>query len=149
MKIERLVNVAGVIGLIASLIFVGLELRQSQRIALASQIQARAQMNVDRMIASLEGNLDELRLLTPSSFEYTELTDEEKLIADTLQRWRFAMLENNFTQYQMGLFSEEYWVQTEQRIESFYNICELRDVIGEQTASFQRYLDSLPDKCVE
>ena len=51
MKIERFVNVAGVIGLIASLLFVGLELRQSQRIALASQIQARAQMNVDRMIA--------------------------------------------------------------------------------------------------
>ena len=149
MKIERFVNVAGVIGLIASLLFVGLELRQSQRIALASQIQARAQMNVDRMIASLEGNLDALRLFTPSSFDYTELTDEEKLIADTLQRWRFAMLENNFTQYQMGLFSEEYWVQTEKRIESFYNICELRGVIGEQTASFQRYLDSLPDKCVE
>ena len=81
------------IGLIASLIFVGLELRQSQRIGLASQIQARAQMNVDRMIASLEGNLDALLLFTPNSFDYTELTDEEKLIADTLQRWRFAMLE--------------------------------------------------------
>ena len=37
-----MLNILGVAGVTASLIFVGLELRQSQRIALVSQIQERS-----------------------------------------------------------------------------------------------------------
>ena len=38
------INFLGVIGVIGSLIFVGLEMRQSQRIALAAQNTARTEM---------------------------------------------------------------------------------------------------------
>ena len=40
---ERALNVVGVLSVVGSLIFVGLELRQSQRIALAGQVQARTE----------------------------------------------------------------------------------------------------------
>ena len=45
-KYSDLFQIVGVIGLIASLIFVGLELRQSHKIALAAQQQARASMQL-------------------------------------------------------------------------------------------------------
>ena len=35
-------NFIGVVGVIGSLIFVGLELRQTQKIAIAAQVQSRA-----------------------------------------------------------------------------------------------------------
>ena len=42
-KYSHLFQIVGVIGLIASLIFVGLELRQTQKIALNTQNQARTE----------------------------------------------------------------------------------------------------------
>ena len=44
-----LTNLLGTIGVIGSLIFVGLELQQSQRIALAGQQQARTELNSSRL----------------------------------------------------------------------------------------------------
>jgi hypothetical protein len=47
-------NFLGVIGVIGSLIFVGLELRQTQKIALGNQIQQRANMQADFFLANLQ-----------------------------------------------------------------------------------------------
>ena len=47
MNFDKSINAVGAIGLIGSLIFVGLELRQSQRIALGGQAQARAALASD------------------------------------------------------------------------------------------------------
>ena len=46
------------LGLLGGLVFVGAEMQQSQRIALAAQVQARAEMQTDRLLASIEGNID-------------------------------------------------------------------------------------------
>ena len=43
----RVINSLGIAGIIGSLVFVGLELRQSQRIALAAQQQERAALITD------------------------------------------------------------------------------------------------------
>ena len=48
-------NFLGVVGVIGSLIFVGLELRQTQQIALGTQIQQRANMQADFLLANLQG----------------------------------------------------------------------------------------------
>tara|TARA_B110000438_G_C15600792_1_gene557883 strand:+ start:201 stop:386 length:186 start_codon:yes stop_codon:yes gene_type:complete len=51
--IDALIQLVAMIGIIGSLIFVGLEMRQSQRIALVSQIQARSyavQASIDPFI---------------------------------------------------------------------------------------------------
>ena len=39
--IQGLIQLLGMVGIIGSLIFVGLEMRQTQRIAIAAQIQER------------------------------------------------------------------------------------------------------------
>ena len=141
------IQLIGMLGVLGGLVFVGLEMQLSQRIALAGQVQARTQMNVDRLLSPLEGNIDALRLWSPDNFSYNLLNEEEKLIATTIHQWRFNMLENNFTQYQMGLFAEDYWKEAQERIELFYNVCELRFAVGKRVESFQDYLDGIPDRC--
>ena len=95
----------------------------------------------------MEGNLDALRLWAPESFSFELLNEDEKLIAVAIHQWRFNMLENNFTQYQMGLFAEDYWKEAQHRIELYYNACDLRFAVGERVRSFQDYLDTIPDRC--
>ena len=57
-SIENLIQLLAMIGIIGSLIFVGLEMRQSQIIALAAQSQARASMLLERVGVYTEANLD-------------------------------------------------------------------------------------------
>ena len=51
-------NFLGVVGVIGSLIFVGLELRQSQKIALAAQQQARTAMMYSNIVAHTQSGLE-------------------------------------------------------------------------------------------
>jgi hypothetical protein len=46
-----LANFLGTMGVIDSLVFVGIELRQTQTIAIAGQIQERVKMETDRDLA--------------------------------------------------------------------------------------------------
>ena len=70
--IKGLIQLFGMVGIIGSLIFVGLEMQQSQRIAFASQQQERAAITVDMINASMRltliSNLPTLtRILITSS----------------------------------------------------------------------------------
>ena len=146
--VQDLVQFLGMIGIIGSLIFVGLQMQQTQQIAIAGQVQARAEMGVNRILNGLEGNLDANRLFNYANFDYEELNEEEKLIARNMHNWIGVMVENNFSQYQMGLFADDYWEQQERRILNWWNRCDLRSS-GGRIRSFQNYLDSLPDECAE
>ena len=52
--INTMMQLLGLIGVAASLIFVGLELRQSQQIAIAGQVQARNQAFLDLYTTTME-----------------------------------------------------------------------------------------------
>ena len=107
-------------------------------------------MQTDRLLSSIEGNIDGYTLFTDTNYSFTALTEEEKQVAILLHQWKGVMLENNLYQYRTGLFAEEYWRQTSNRIASWYNNCELRPNIDAQyVESFVSYLRSLPDKCAE
>ena len=142
------VQLLGMLGVLGGLVFVGLEMQQTQRIAVAGQVQARAEMAVERILAPIEGNMDFARLQNTNNLDYENLSDYEKLVATQIHAWRRVMLENNFYQYEAGLFAEDYWEQSKARIQNWWNNCELRPT-GQQVASFQEYLNSLPDNCAD
>ena len=147
-SLDTWIQLLGMVGLLGGLVFVGAELRQSQRIALAAQVQARAEMQTDRLLSSIEGNIDGYILFSNANFNFNDLSEGEKQVATLLHRWKGVMLENNLYQYRTGLFAEEYWTQTRERIENWYNTCELRPNIDAQyVESFVEYLRSLPDEC--
>ena len=142
------IQLIGMLSIVGSLIFVGLEMRQTQQIAIAGQVQARAQMQVGRLLTGLEGNLDIYRIWNTNNYEYEDLNEDEKLVAGAIHAWKQAMLENNFFQYSVGLFAEDYWEQTKGRIQNWYDQCELRPA-GQSVSSFQEHLNSLPDNCTQ
>ena len=146
--VQDVIQFLGMIGIIGSLIFVGLQMQQTQQIAIAGQVQARAEMRLNRILNGLEGNLNANRLFNYANFDYEKLNEEEKLIARNMHNWIGIMVENNYSQYQMGLFADDYWEQQERRILNWWNRCDLRSS-GERVRSFQNYLDSLPDECTK
>ena len=147
-SLDTWIQLLGMLGLLGGLVFVGLEMQQSQRIALAAQVQARAEMQTDRLLSSIEGNLDGYILFSDANFNFDELSEERKQVAILLHQWKGVMLENNLYQYRTGLFAEEYWTQTSGRIANWYNNCELRPNLDAQYVdSFVEYLRTLPDDC--
>ncbi len=57
-QIDALIQLLAMAGIIGSLIFVGLEMRQSQRIAIAAQIQARSNTMVEALATYTEAGID-------------------------------------------------------------------------------------------
>ena len=74
--IEDFIQGLGMVGIIGSLIFVGLEMQQSQRIAVASQQQERAAITVEMINAIYEVDVDFQSTYVDKDFDY-ELSTEE------------------------------------------------------------------------
>ena len=130
-------NFLGTIGVIGSLIFVGLELRQSHTIALAGQIQARNQMASNFILAPLQGNLNVLDEWGGAE----DLTQEEK-IRNSIIAHRALTTTNAWQQYQLGLLSYESWELAERRMSEGWNNCKNRALIATQfTVSLQDYAE--------
>ena len=119
----------GTLGVIASLIFVGLELRQNQQIAIAGQIQERFNTQAQMLLSPLQDNRDMRRIMTVglSDIEYS-MTEDERLAYMQLNRWRIASTVNIFTQYQMGMLPEGTFEQVFPAITSMYENCSLRSL---------------------
>ena len=116
-------NFLGVIGIIGSLLFVGLELRQSHRIALADQIQSRNAMLSNFIIAPLNGSATALRMWGEQG---SDLTEEEQLVRSQITRHRILTLTNAWQQYELGLLSLEAWQQAESRARGIWDNCSTR-----------------------
>ena len=73
------VQLLGMLGVLGGLIFVGLEMRQSQIIAIGNQVQARADTQITLMTTPLDGDQRLLPLLSFASIpNESDLSEEEK-----------------------------------------------------------------------
>ena len=114
-------NFLGVVGVIGSLIFVGLELQQTQKIAIAGQVQARAEMHANRSIALIQG---EAELMSPNQiFTKTQsaasMNPKIEVLRSAQIGWNIAIMTNTFYQYSVGLLTEEQFVVARKRMISF------------------------------
>ena len=142
------IQLLGMLGVLGGLIFVGLEMRQNYEIALGNQHQGRTELRAALLMSPLEGNIDAVKV---EFLDWGEQTEEQKQITIQIQRFRWALLENLFFQYNLGLISEGVWRQTEGNIRRYYDRCELRDAItlSLSNPAFQEYVNSFPDKCAD
>ena len=151
MNIEKLINVIAVLGVIASLIFVGLELRQSQRIALGVAAQARLDALAAPRLAALQTAPNAFKVPSGSiSYqEYDKLNNDEKSI------WRLRIgvgalnLQYAWMQNELGLMPEVLWLQAEERASGGWANCLVRPTfISQLTIDFQAYLETkVPTVC--
>jgi hypothetical protein len=149
MNIEKISNILGVASVIASLIFVGLELQQSQLIALAGQQQARTELNSNKLLTELELIGEIGPTAVTGGIEWEQMDAQQKVIREQIQRWYWMINENNFFQNEMGLLSEDIWMQVDRYIIGRYSECHLRHIYnaGGRYQPLVDYVNSLPDPC--
>ena len=140
-SLDTWIQLLGMIGLLGGLVFVGLELQQSQRIAVATQIQGRNQMMSNYLLAPIEGQLSAVSLRAPRPHE--ELSENELLIREQLVLHRSLTITNAWQQYSLGLLTDNAWNVPAERARNMYNYCPEREwIIASFTPSLVEYAES-------
>tara|TARA_B100001029_G_C14939267_1_gene382242 strand:+ start:170 stop:628 length:459 start_codon:yes stop_codon:yes gene_type:complete len=143
MIIEKLINAVGVLGVIASLIFVGLELQQSQRIALGTAAQARLDALAAPRLAAIQTAPNAYKISGGqiSEIQYSAMTDDEKIIWRSRTATGALNLQNAWLQNELGLLPPILWEQAEDRALGGWKNCLTRPILsGQLTADFKEYL---------
>ena len=148
------IQLLGMIGVLGGLIFVGLEMRQSQIIAVAGQAQARNQAQLDFELGVLTSENKFSRDIFGrggiNGLNPANLGQEEAQALRHVLNWRAISLQNAFQQYQLGLLPEDVWEQVKSRIKPQWDSCYSRRSLNSVIPSFLEYLESLPaDDCPE
>ena len=153
MKINDIINLFGVLGVIFSLVFVGLELQQSQKIAIAGQVQARAEMLANRSLALMEGEAESMSEIYSRDQSVESTNPKSEVLRSAQIEWNIAVMTNTFYQYSVGLLTEEQFAVARKRMISFKANCQ---VMGDIEAalffaetSFVEFFDKLPNECAE
>ena len=140
-SLDTWIQLLGMVGLLGGLVFVGLELQQSQRIAVATQIQGRNQMMPNYLLAPLEGQLTAVSLRAPRPHE--ELSENELLIREQLVLHRSLTITNAWQQYSLGLLTDDAWNVPAERARNMYNYCPEREwITASFTPSLVKYAES-------
>ena len=146
-SIDTWIQLLGMVGVLGGLVFVGLEMQQSQLIAIGAQQQGRAELRAQILIAPFEGNIDAARV---AFLDWEEMTDDQKLARGMLQQYRWNTLENNFFQNNLGLLSADTWEMTKEYIRDRKSECYLRDFMPAiMNPAFAEFLATFPDECAD
>lgn len=148
-SLGRLGNVIGVLGVIGSLVFVDLELRQSKTIAIAATLQERTNTAVAGFYEFSAAGLDWHSFMLEQKFENDFSKD---LIARrNTSHFSWFLFENDFAQHKLGLLDEEVWKAKKRAFQSFYNYCDLRPLYEARKSwmpdDFTALIAAMPDKC--
>jgi hypothetical protein len=115
-KLNDWLQVVGMFGVIASLVFVGLEMRQTREIAISQIYHARAdseRSNYSEAISS-SAYLSGMAKLSAGSTD--ALTPEENVALVHHFMAQLAIWENDHFQHQNGYLSDEHWTMTKQHM---------------------------------
>ena len=128
------IQLVGMLGVLGGLIFVGLEMQQSQRIAIAGQIQARNDVLMTWAATPLEGNAVLSKIINtywdesgPSDLE--PLTKEEREVALQMARINVFNLRNTYQQYNLEMIPEATFERTMQNLIWIYDTCFFRKMV--------------------
>ena len=144
------IQLLGMLGVIGGLVFVGLEMQQTQRIAIASQVQARNDALMDFFTAPLQGNAEALEFYKFPTPDLETLSEEERNIVGQLTIIRSVSLENAWQQFNLGMIPEETIQATERRMRSMYDNCQIRPLFDSRiSAGFLEYLKSISENACD
>ena len=146
-KLNDWMQVVGIFAVVASLVFVGLQMKQSQEIAIADQYQARAEAAQAMYMSVLESG----QSLESLDIPWEQKSPEERSLQIAVMNWSWTQYDNHYFQYRAGFLDEESWDGLTGRIEELYSFCNGRPVWERNRrffrTSFVEYVESLDDPC--
>ena len=104
-----IVELGSTIAIVASLIFVGFQMKQTQEIALSAAYQARSDTSISIRTTAFESDTLLSALDKSNSGRSAELTSVESVALRYYFYLDMTYLENVHFQYQNGFLSEEQW----------------------------------------
>ena len=123
------IQLLGMTGVLGGLIFVGLEMRQSQQIALAAQQQARTEIFTGIVNSVNESSEVSLYQILKKARENASLTASEEKIAENYALQTVWIFENDFIQYKAGLIDENVWLAKLASVRGIASMCHTRDAV--------------------
>ena len=108
-KVREWLEIVGLFSVVASLVFVGLQLKQSQDIALSQASQARTAMSIETVISTTENPNYISAVAKARSGRRADQTIEEQV---TMSQYAIAVLyslEDQHFQYSNGFVTEDRW----------------------------------------
>jgi hypothetical protein len=143
-------QVVGIFALVGSLIFVGLQMQQTQEIALAEQYQARAEAAQAMMLAQMETG-ESIFMFGGTPRE--EWSPKQQAIDSLVTSWAWTQFDNHFYQYQAGFLDDDAWAGMRRRIKNQYDRCGSRRLWKFHRRflrpSFVAHVEALEDVCTE
>ncbi len=150
-RINDWLQVVGLFGVIGSLVFVGLQMKQTQEIALSAIYQARAAASVEHN-ASVASNPTYLSAITKMfGNAQSSLTAEEKVVLEFAAGNEMTLHENNHFQYQQGFLSEEHWQRSFAEMKCFFELPLNRHLLDAWSyrSSFRKVMDEAREQGID
>ena len=149
-KLNDWLQVLGIFALVASLIFVGLQMRQDREIALSGIYQARAQMTVDINLASTVPEDFVSATAKIYAGDIDAITPEELVTLEYNQAASIVLMENNHYQYESGYLSESHWAKSRRDLYCMLSLPLNRTLLAgwEFRPGFQEVIDEEMDRAV-
>jgi glutathione S-transferase len=143
---KNVAEFVGIAAIVASLVFVGLQLKQSQEIAIANQYQAWAEASLNLFATHIEADY-----ATPGN--RVEITDTLTAGDIAQANWLWTAADNNYYQFQRGFTENEAWLGQMEVAKSIYEICSIRFVWENRKRAmrpeFVALVESWEDPCQE
>ena len=147
-SLDTWVQLLGMLSVLAGLLFVGLEMRQSQRIAIGAHQQARAQMGIESAFHWSDNEMDTSVFFGANARDLTK--EEISFLRSDANVWWY-IYESDFEQYELGLMEEEVWQAKVRAFEYWYNLCDMRELYHVRSrwmpTKMIELIDTFPDKC--
>ena len=149
-KINDWLQIIGMFGLIASLIFVGMQIKQDHEIALSGVYQARNDISVQSSMDAINSPA----FLNASAKIYAnrsdELTMQEAVAFEYYIGATMNNLENNHQQFLMGYLSEEHWQRNIRELECILDLPISRQIVSvwDFRSSFEKLVAEIIEKVV-
>ena len=108
-KLNDWIQVIGIFALVSSLIFVGLQIKQTSEIALSQVSQARAS-SASEAVMTLASNEHAMSAFVKGyAGQDDSITEAEALAGYYSMVAMLYLWENNYYQYQLGFMPEDHW----------------------------------------
>ena len=143
------IQLLGMLGVIGGLVFVGLEMRQAQTIAIAGQVQQRAAIQSGLFSTITERGEDIGKVILNQ--EFSQLSEAQRKLKRNIAWWQWNRIENDFYKYTLGLMPSEKWEAQLGSMDRWKNFCEANDIYDFRYSFFEpdlkKVLDEFPDRC--
>ena len=148
-SLDVCIQFIGLLSVVAGLLFVGMEMKQTQRIALASETSNRMYLVLIQTInSSSETGVDWTKMVFG---DYSELSESEKIAKRNNVAMGWLVAENDFSLFKLGLMSEEVMEVNEGLLSLYYNQCDVRDIYEVRRhlmdVEFVQIVESQSDPC--